>query len=60
MPVDRICPGRSFALWTLFLNIACTLTVFDIKAPAGGKLEPKFHETFVRYIMSFGVAIKAS
>jgi len=60
MPVDRICPGKLFALRSLFLNITCTLAVFDIEAPAGEKLEPKFRESLVRYVMSFGVSIKAS
>jgi len=51
MPVDRICPGRSFALRTLFLNIACALAVFDIEAPAGEKLEPKFRESPARFVV---------
>ena len=55
-PFDRICPGRWFALRVLFLNIACTLAVFDIEAPVGEKLEPKFHESHVRYVTCFGVA----
>jgi len=29
----RICPGRHFSLRTLYLNIACILSVFDIKVP---------------------------
>ena len=60
MPVDSICPGRWFALRTLFLNIACTLAVFDIEAPAGEKLEPKFRDSLARYVMSFGVSVKVS
>jgi len=60
MPFDRICPGRWFALRTVFLNIACTLAVFDIEAPAGEKLEPKFHESPIRFVMSFAAPIKAS
>ena len=48
LPIVRICPGRWFALRTLFLNIACTLAVFDIEVPPGEKLEPKFHESHVR------------
>jgi len=60
MPVDSICPGKWFALRILFLNIACTLAVFDIEAPAGEKLEPKYHESIVRYVMSFGVSVKAN
>jgi len=59
MLTNRICPGKWFALRTLFLNIACTLAVFDIEAPAGEKLEPKFHESPVRFVMSFGVSVQA-
>lgn len=40
----RICPGRYFAMRTLFLNIACILAFFDIEAPAGESLEANFHE----------------
>ncbi|KAF9646067.1 cytochrome P450 [Thelephora ganbajun] len=54
----RICPGRWFALRTLFLNIACTLAIFDIEAPAGEKLEPKFHESHVRHAIPFKCVIK--
>ena len=57
MPADRICPGRWFAFRTLFLNIACTLAVFDIEAPADEKLEAKFREFAVRYVISFGVSV---
>jgi hypothetical protein len=46
---DRVCPGRHFATRTLFLNIACILTLLDIKALPGEKLEAKFDETFSRY-----------
>jgi len=46
--IVRICPGRWFALRSLFINIACTLAVFDIEAPVGEKLEPKFHESHIR------------
>jgi len=35
----------------LFLNIACTLAVFDIAAPVDEKLEVKYHESFVRWVM---------
>jgi hypothetical protein len=52
---DRICPGSLFALRILFLNIASVLAVFDIEAPVGEKLEPKFHESHVRYVLRFGV-----
>ena len=44
----RICPGKRFALRTLFLYITCTLTVFDISALVGEKLEVKYHEGFIR------------
>ena len=37
-----------FALRTLFLNISCTLAVFDISAPAGEKLEAKYKEAVDR------------
>ena len=47
----RICPGRWLALRSLFLNISSTLSVFNIEAPVGEKLEPKFHETHIRYVM---------
>ena len=47
----RTCPGRYFALRTLFLNIACTLAVFDISVPVGEKLEAKYHEGVVRYVL---------
>ena len=47
----RTCPGRHFALRTLFLNIACTLAVFEISAPVGEKLEAKYHEGFIRYVL---------
>jgi len=49
--VNRVCPGKHFALRTLFLNIACTLAVFDIAAPADEKLEPKYHENFIRWVI---------
>lgn len=48
----RICPGRFFALRTIFLNIACILTLFDIEAPLDGVLEPKFSEdSIMRYVI---------
>ena len=57
----RICPGRWLALRSLFLNISSTLAVFDIEAPVGEKIEPKFHETHIRYVMRFfGVPGKES
>ena len=44
--IDRACPGKHFALRTVFLNIACTLAVFDIAEPVGEKLDGKYHEGF--------------
>jgi len=46
--VARICPGRYFALRSLFLNVSRTLSVFDIEAPVGEKPVPKFHESHIR------------
>ena len=34
--------------------------MFDIEAPAGEKLGPNFHETNIRYVVSFGVSVKMS
>ena len=48
---ERICPGRFFALRTIFLNVACTLTLFDIGAPINEKLEANFTEELIsRYV----------
>ena len=47
----RSCPGRHFALRTLFLNIASTLAVFDISVPAGETLEAKYYEASIRYVL---------
>ena len=47
----RICPGRHFALRTFFLNISYTLAVFHISAPTGEKLEAKFEESTIRYVL---------
>jgi len=44
----RICPGRHFALRTLFLDIACTLSAFDILPPVDEKLEVKYSENLIR------------
>ena len=49
--VDRTCPGRHFAIRTLFLNIAYTLAVFDITPPVGEQLEAKYQESFIRSVM---------
>ena len=56
----RICPGRHFALRTLFLNIACTLAVFDISPPVDEKLEVKYFEGFVRWVVVFRVLLRNS
>lgn len=35
---------------TIFLNVACILTIFDIRAPTHGKLEAKFvDDRLIRY-----------
>jgi len=47
----RICPGKYFALRSLFLNISCTLAAFDIEPPAGQKIEVEFYEAAVRCVM---------
>jgi len=41
------CPGKHFGVRSLLLNIACTLAVFDVEAPAGQKLETKFEKGLV-------------
>ena len=46
----RMCPGRHFALRTLFLNILRTLATFDIHPPAGHALGVKFHKVIVRCV----------
>ena len=48
LPSDRSCPGKYFANRVLFLNIACTLAVFNIEAPAGEKLEARFEDGLLR------------
>lgn len=50
--ISRICPGRYFALDTLFVNVACVLHVFDIQPPIGDdglpiKVEHVQSDTFV-------------
>lgn len=47
---DRICPGRHLALRTLFFNIACILTLFNIEAPLDEKLEAEFTEESMRCV----------
>ncbi|KAF9645995.1 cytochrome P450 [Thelephora ganbajun] len=54
----RICPGRHFSLRTLYLNIACVLSVFDIEAPLGedGKPQPlsgEFDKAAIRCELSW-------
>jgi hypothetical protein len=47
----RICPGKHFALRTLFLDISCTLAAFDIESPAGQPIKVEFHEAAIRCVM---------
>lgn len=55
----RICPGRHFAMRTLFLNIACTLMLFDIDASADENLEAKFSgASLVRHPTPFKCTIR--
>jgi len=55
----RICPGRYFAMRTLFINIACILTIFDIEAPIGEKLEARFNqENIIRKSTPFKCMIR--
>ena len=35
----------------MFLNMSCTLAVFDIEPPAGQTIEVKYHEASVRCVM---------
>ena len=55
--IGRTCPGNHFALRALFLNIACTLAVFDIAEPVDEKLDGKYHEGFFRYVTDSGYSI---
>ena len=53
-----MCPGRHFALRTLYLVIACVLSTFDIEPTLdddGNPHMPKaeFHSVVIRYV--FGV-----
>jgi hypothetical protein len=56
LATPRICPGRHFALRTVYIIVACVLTVFDIE-PAldeDGNLQlPKveFDCTLIRYVL---------
>lgn len=48
----RICPGRYFALESIFVTIACTLHVFDITPPLDDngveiKIEPRMVDSLV-------------
>lgn len=46
--VDRICPGRYFALDSLFITVASVLHVFDISPPLdadGAPIPVKFEQT---------------
>jgi len=35
----------------MFLNISCTLAVFDIEPPAGQTIEAKYHEASIRCVI---------
>ena len=55
-----ICPGRHFALDTLFINIASALHVFDISPPLGDnetpiKLEYDNTDGLLSYVLRFGL-----
>jgi len=55
----RMCPGRFFALRTIFLNVACILSLFDIGAPIGEKLEASFsEERVIRKLTPFKCTIR--
>jgi len=54
----RVCPGRHFALRTLFLNISCTLATLDIEPLEGQTLEGRFHENAIRYPLPFKCVIR--
>ncbi|KAL4259437.1 cytochrome P450 family protein [Pleurotus pulmonarius] len=58
----RICPGRFFAMESLWLNIASILTVFDItkaKDEEGRDIEPdiKWTPNFTRHLIPFTCSI---
>jgi hypothetical protein len=44
----------------LFLNIACTLAVFDISAPVGEKLDAKYREGLIRCVVVSSAALPPS
>lgn len=35
----------------MFLNMSCTLAVFDIEPPVGQTIEAKYHEASIRCVM---------
>ncbi len=46
--VDRLCPGRHFALESLFITVASVLHVFDIGLPLdadGAPIQVKFEQS---------------
>ena len=53
--IPRNCPGRHFALRSLYLLVACVLSVFDVKPvlDEDGNLqvpEAEFNSSMVRYV----------
>jgi hypothetical protein len=62
LAIPRICPGRHFALRTVYIIVACVLSVFDIE-PAldeDGKPQlpiPEFDTSIVRYVFATGAHV---
>ena len=55
----RICPGREFADISLYLNIAMSLSVFNITKPPGSNLEARFTAAMLSHPEEFEVDITA-
>ena len=55
----RICPGREFADISLYLNIAMSLSVFNITKPPGSNLEARFTASMLSHPEEFKVDIIA-
>ena len=55
----RICPGREFADTSLYLNIAMSLSVFNITKPPGSDLEARFTASMLSHPEEFKVDITA-
>ncbi|PAV17544.1 cytochrome P450 [Pyrrhoderma noxium] len=55
----RICPGREFADTSLYLNIAMSLSVFNITKPLGSSLEARFTASMLSHPEEFKVDIIA-